>query len=85
YFQLAEMRSAMMGMSTMNIAVLSSMVETAGLGAFIDTSRFKDIFTDQPQTTWYTINASGRAGNVQRSVTAVFQAQEGKFYYYRVE
>lgn len=85
YFQLAEMRSAMMGMSTMNVSVLTSMVETAGLGGLIDTSRFADIFSDQPQTTWYTINASGRAGNVQRSVTAVFQAQEGKFYYYRVE
>ena len=85
YYSLAEMRAAMVGMSSINLQVLTSLIEGAGLGALIDTSKLSEIFTDQPQTTWYTINATGRAGNVQRSMTAVFQSQEGKFYYYRVE
>lgn len=85
YYSLAEMRAAMVGMSSINLQVLTSLIEGAGLGALIDTSKLSEIFTDRPQTTWYTISATGRAGNVQRSMTAVFQSQEGKFYYYRVE
>lgn len=85
YYTLAELRAATMGISQIDISMLSTMVTTAGLGGLIDTARLKDVFTDKPQSTWYTINANGRAGNVQKRITAVFQAQEGKFYYYRVE
>ncbi len=85
FYTLAEMRAGTMGMGTLNVQTLTALVESSGLGAFIDGNRLKDMFTDKPQTTWFTINATGRVGNVQRTITAVFQAYEGKFYYYRVE
>lgn len=85
FYSLAEMRAGTMGMGMLNVQTLSAMVESSGLGAFVDTTKFKDIFTDKPETTWFTITATGQVGNVQRTITAVFQANVGQFYYYRVE
>lgn len=85
YYALAEARGATLGVGSINVQLLTALISAAGLEDVIDQELLASIFTDRPQTTWYTINATGRAGNVERQITAVFQAQEAKFYYYRVE
>ncbi len=82
---LAELKGAgaMMGI-TVNIASLKALVEQVGLTGFFDTAAFSEIFTDKTSTTWYKIKAEGRVGNAVKRIESIFQANEGKFYYYRM-
>lgn len=68
-----------------NVKMLGSLLDQAGGTGIINTNQLGDVFTDNAGTTWYTIKAQGRVGNVTRRMRAVFQAQEGKFYYFRIE
>lgn len=67
----------------MNVALLTTLVQELALP--VDTSKLSTVFTDKNSTTWYTISAEGKVGNAQRKLTAVYQTQEGRFYYYRVD
>ena len=83
---LQEARSlGAMGMAPLNVALLKSLVIEAGLEAYIDTNKLSQVFTDKASTTWYTIEAQGRRYNASRRIRAVFQANEGQFYYMRIE
>ena len=82
---LAELKGpgAMMGI-TVNVASLKSLIEQVGLTSFFDTAALSEVFTDKTSTTWYTIKAEGMVGNAVKRIESVFQANEGKFYYYRI-
>lgn len=84
---LADMRqgSLLPGLGSLNVATLTSVVQSAGLDSVIDTARLKEVFTDRAGSTWYTVEAQGRVGNAVRTLRAVFQASEGQFYYFRME
>jgi Type II secretion system (T2SS), protein K len=45
----------------------------------------KQVFTDRSTTLYYTIDAEGSVGNAHRHIRAVYQTQEGQYYYYRIE
>jgi general secretion pathway protein K len=67
----------------MNLATLTAVIQTSGIP--VDVSRLTQVFSDKNSTTWYTIDAQGELGNAKRHIRAVFQTQEGHFYYFRVE
>jgi general secretion pathway protein K len=73
------------GFAVLKVATLAALVSQAGLDTIIDPNLLRTVFTDNQGTTWYTLEAEGRVGNATRKITAVFQAIEGQFYYYRME
>lgn len=50
-----------------------------------DASKVGQVFTDRSTTLYYTIDAEGSVGNAHRHIRAVYQSQEGQYYYYRIE
>ncbi|MDP7039995.1 MAG: type II secretion system protein GspK [Myxococcota bacterium] len=74
---------AMMGI-TVNVNSLKALVGQVGLTGFFDTGAFNEVFTDKTSTTWYKIKAEGIVGNAVKRIESIFQANEGKFYYYRM-
>jgi type II secretory pathway component PulK len=73
------------GFGVLKVATLTALLSQAGLDSIIDPNLLRTVFTDNQGTTWYTIQAEGRVGNATRRMTAVFQAIEGQFYYFRME
>lgn len=84
---IADMRgaSAIPGMAQLTVSTLVSLLQTSGLEGLIDVNRVRETFTDRSGTTWYSLQAEGRVGNVTRTVKAILQATEGQFYYFRLE
>ncbi len=84
---IADMRAAspVPGMAQLNVQTLISLVSTSGLDSLIDVQRIREVFTDRPGTTWYSLTATGKVGNASRTVRAVLQSTEGQFYYFRME
>jgi hypothetical protein len=73
------------GFGVLTVSILTGLISQSALSAYLNTSQINQVFTDTPQTTWYTINAEGQVGNAKRRIRAVFQAIEPQFYYYRIE
>ncbi len=69
----------------LDVTMLTTLVQQAGLERIIDPARLRQFFTDTAGTTWYAIDAQGSVGRAARRMHAIFQAREGQFYYYRVE
>lgn len=84
---IADMRAAspVPGMATLNVQTLITLITAAGLDSLIDAARIREVFTDRPGTTWYSLTAEGKVGNVTRTIRAVLQSTEGQFYYFRME
>lgn len=82
---LADLRDLKAGFGKLNVAGLKTLIQSHGLDAYFDTAALGNVFTDSSNPSWYTIEAQGRVGNVSRRIKAVFQAQEGRFYYLRIE
>lgn len=86
YLKIEEVRMlGPLGMTMLSPQVLAAWITEVGLAPWVDPTKVAQVFTNQPKTTWYTIEAQGRAGNASRRIRAVFQAQEGQFYYMRIE
>ncbi len=81
--ELKKLRELSGGITPMNLATLTTLVGAIGLP--LDTTKLGTIFSDKSSTTWYTIEATGRVGNAQRRLRAVFQSQEAQYYYFRIE
>ncbi len=71
------------GFAPMNLATLTLLIQSAGIA--VDVAKLSQVFTDKNSTTWYTIEAEGEHGGAKSHIRAVFQTQEGQFYYFRVE
>jgi hypothetical protein len=85
YVQVLELKQmSSFGMGILNLDTLAGIVAQT-VPDVIDVNVLKEVFTDKPSTTWYTIEAEGTVGNASRRLKGVFQASEGKFYYMRVE
>lgn len=84
---IADMRasSPVPGMAQLNVQTLISLISASGLDSLIDVQRIREVFTDRPGTTWYSLRAEGKVGNVTRTIKAVLQATEGQYYYFRME
>ena len=83
---LVEMKSfGAMGMSPMNVATLKLLLTEAGLMGLVDAAKLGQRFSDKSKNVWFTIQAEGHVGNASKRFRAVFQTQEAKFYYARVE
>ena len=80
-----QMRALSGGMLSLKVGTLRELVREAGLDGVIDSRKLGQVFSDKSSTTWYTLSAQGRLGNASRRITAVFQASEGQFYYFRIE
>jgi len=80
-----ELRGKSMGMFTLTMTILLTLVEQAALTPYVDVNRLRQVFTDHASNTWYTLVSEGRVGNASVTLRAVFQAREGKFYYFRME
>jgi general secretion pathway protein K len=74
-----------MGLAALTVQMLRGMLDEAGFSQFYDATRLSQVFTDRTSTTWYTIKAEGNLGNAHRRIRAVYQTQEGQYYYYRIE
>ncbi len=72
-----------MGFSPVTVQTLKLVLDTVGVP--YDATKLGQVFTDRNSTTWYTIDAEGSLGNAHRHIRAVYQAQEGQYYYYRSE
>jgi general secretion pathway protein K len=83
--KLTELKKATFGFMPLNVGMLRTLITESGLDSVVDSNRIGQVFTDKSSTTWYTINATGRLGNATRRIRAVFQADEGQFYYMRIE
>ncbi len=68
-----------------SIGALQGLVASAGLTGILDEQKLARVFTDQVNTTWYTIEAEGQVGRAVKRMKAVFQTGESQFYYFRVE
>jgi len=85
YVSIMELKQLVsFGVGILNVATLTALVSET-VGDVINVAALKEVFTDKPSTTWYTIEAEGAVGNASRRLKGVFQASEGKFYYMRVE
>jgi type II secretory pathway component PulK len=85
FLKLQELRAATFGFLPLTKVILKTFA-TEALGDALDNQRFDQAFSDKAEPpTWYTIEATGAMGNATRKIRAVFQAQEGQFYYVRVE
>lgn len=74
-----------MGSGTLNVQVLTTLLQQFGMSSIIDMAQLGQVFTDTPGTTWYTMEAEGRVGNATRRMRGVLQASEGQYYYMRIE
>jgi len=83
---LVEMKSfGAMGMTPVNVATLKLLLTESGLMGLVDATKLSQRFSDKSQNVWFTIQAEGHVGNASKRFRAVFQTQEAKFYYARVE
>ncbi len=82
---LASLRDLKLAFGQITVATLKTLIQAQGLDAYFNTAALGTVFTDRSSPSWYTIEAQGRVGNVSRRIKAVFQAQEGRFYYVRIE
>jgi len=68
------------------VPISQSVLIELGTSLGIDANLLRQVFVDRNNdTTWYTIEAQGRVGNASRRIHAVYQAQEGRFVYMRIE
>jgi general secretion pathway protein K len=72
-----------MGFAPLTPATLKLALDAVGVA--YDPTKLGQAFTDRTSTTWYTIDAEGSVGNAHRHIRAVYQSQEGQYYYYRIE
>jgi general secretion pathway protein K len=72
-----------MGFAPVTPTTLRMALDTIGVP--YDATKLGQVFTDRTSTTWYTIDAQGTVGNAHRHIRAVYQSQEGQYYYYRIE
>lgn len=83
---LVEMKSfGAMGGMPLNTAAIKLLLTESALMGLVDPAKLGQRFSDKSQNVWFTIHAEGQVGNASRRFRAVFQAQEAKFYYARVE
>lgn len=74
-----------MGGMPLNTAAIKLLLTESALMGLVDPAKLGQRFSDKSQNVWFTIHAEGQVGNASRRFRAVFQAQEAKFYYARVE
>ena len=73
------------GFGTMNLQLLRGFGNNCPQGQ-LDMGALNQVFSARnTDNTWFTIEAEGRVGNVSRKIRAVYQAQEGRFVYARIE
>jgi general secretion pathway protein K len=71
------------GYSAINPQGLKLVLDTVGVP--YDSTKLAQVFADRTSSTWYTIEAEGMLGNARRHIRAVYQTQEGQYYYFRIE
>lgn len=69
----------------LNRRSLTAQIQARGLGGLIDVAELGKVFNDGSSTTWFSIIAEGQVGRATHRIRTIFQAGEGRFYYYRVE
>ncbi len=72
-------------MLPLTLELLKGALGDVGLLGLVDGTRLAQIFTDGSSATWYTLRAQGQVGRASRRLRMVFQADEGIFYYARME
>jgi general secretion pathway protein K len=72
-------------MVPLTLSMLKLALTDVGLLSLVDLTKLSSIFTDGSSSTWYTVRAEGQVGRASRKLRMVFQADEGIFYYARVE
>ncbi len=71
--------------AVINSSFVTSLLTDAKIVEYFDTACIKSSFAEKSGNTWFRIIATGSSGNVTRRINAVFQAGEGKYYYWREE
>ncbi len=71
--------------AVINSSYIITLLTDTKIVEYFDSSCIKSSFADKSGNTWFRIIATGSSGNVTRRISTVFQAAEGKFYYWREE
>lgn len=83
--QLQLARVPGLSFATVNSTFLINLLTETQIIDYFDSSCIKSSFAEKSGNTWFRIIATGSSGNVTRRINAVFQASEGKYYYWREE